>query len=281
MATPDKVEAVKKVTEIETLSKDNDPNKGHFDSLMSSVSGAQAVKPSSFERIDTKVYGANEVQSVEPKPVFAEENVSAQKNGSATDQERKHKQQQQGPEEIEGVSGTRSKGPASTSTSLLDEVSKLNKQVTGISNLSPEGIKAQAKDVISQIENVKTRLTNAKGEIKPSYQTLLKNRLTHIDDSLKIALNKVGLEYTPPVVDNKAGSSNAVKTFLSFLTNSQNQLQNLDNVIEKFNADGQLTAANMLTIQMKMGYVQQQVELFTSLLNKALESTKTIMNVQV
>ena len=51
--------------------------------------------------------------------------------------------------------------------------------------------------------------------------------------------------------------------------------------VEQFNLTGQITPANMLAIQMKMGYVQQQIELFTSLLNKALESTKTIMNVQV
>ena len=279
MPTPDKIEAVQKVTE--TVTKENNPNKDHFDNLMNSVSGAQAVKPSSFERIDTKVYGANEVQSVEPKPVFAEENVTSQKMGTATDEERKHKPQQQA-EGIEEVSGVRSKGSSVKSSSLLDEVSKLNKNVTNISNANPETLKAQAKDVISQLENVKTQLVNAKSEIKPSYQTLLKNRLTHIDDNLKIALNKAGLEYTPPSIENTGGSSkNAVKNFLGFLTNSQNQLQNLDNVIEKFSVNGQITPANMLAIQMKMGYVQQQIELFTSLLNKALESTKTIMNVQV
>jgi len=82
MAVPDKVEAVKKVTE--TLSKQShgaeemermSPNKEHFDTLMNS----SQVKPTSFERIDTKVFGAEEVQSVEQKPVFAEENVSTQK----------------------------------------------------------------------------------------------------------------------------------------------------------------------------------------------------------
>jgi hypothetical protein len=43
----------------------------------------------------------------------------------------------------------------------------------------------------------------------------------------------------------------------------------------------QFTAADMLAMQIKVGYVQQEIEFFTSLLNKALESTKTIMNVQV
>jgi hypothetical protein len=37
----------------------------------------------------------------------------------------------------------------------------------------------------------------------------------------------------------------------------------------------------MLRIQLKVGYITQEVEFFTAVLNKALESTKTIMNVQV
>jgi len=162
----------------------------------------------------------------------------------------------------------------------MDEVSKLNKNVSNISSSSPENIKAQAKDAIAQIEKVKTQLSQAT-EIKPSYQTLLRNRLTHIDDNLKIALNKAGVEYTPPPAATGAGSNNPIQKFIGFLTNSQNQLNTLDVSIDKFNTTGQITPANMLAIQMKMGYVQQQIELFTSLLNKALESTKTIMNVQV
>jgi hypothetical protein len=163
----------------------------------------------------------------------------------------------------------------------LDEVSKLNKNVNNISKTSPENIKSQAKGVISQMENVKTQLSHAGSDIKPSYQTLLRNRLTHIDDSLKIALNKAGVEYTPPTAATGAGSSNPIHKFLGYLTNSQHQLENLNVAIDQFSGSGQINPANMLAIQVKMGYVSQQMELFTSLLNKALESTKTIMNVQV
>ncbi len=278
----DQVEAVKKVTE--TLSKQSNPieemehlsqNKEHFDSLMNS---SQPIKANSFERIDTKAFVNEEVQSIEKNPVFAEENVSAQKSGTATDQDRKQRQQGQ-TEEVEGIAATGSKKSTSKTNSLMDEVSKLNKNISNISNSSPEHIKTQAKNAIAQIENLKTQLSQA-NEIKPSYQTLLRNRLTHIDDNLKIALNKAGVEYTPPPV-TQAGKDSPIHKFIGFLTNSQHQLENLNVVIDKVNNTGKITPANMLAIQMKMGYVQQQIELFTSLLNKALESTKTIMNVQV
>jgi hypothetical protein len=279
----DKLEAVKKVTE--TLSKQTHPaeeleraapNKEQFDSLMNS---SQSTKNLSFERIDTKAFGTEEVQGLEIKPVLAEENVSAQKSGTATDQDNKRRQQET--QEVEGVSeATSSRTVASKSASLMDEVSKLHKNVTNISNLSPENIKTQAQNAISQIENIKTQLAQTKTEVKPSYQNLLRNRLTHIDDSLKIALNKAGVEYTPPQVSSTE-SKNPIHKFIGFLSNSQHQLENLNVAIDQFNVTGKMTPANMLAIQMKMNYVQQQIELFTSLLNKALESTKTIMNVQV
>ncbi len=80
MPVPDKLEAVKSVTE--TLSKQSiqpaeemerlAPNKEHFDSLMNS---SQAFKTPSFERVDVKALSTEEIQSIETKPVFAEENV--------------------------------------------------------------------------------------------------------------------------------------------------------------------------------------------------------------
>lgn len=277
----DKLEAVKKVSE--TMSKQSSnpieemaPNKEHFQSLIDS---SQPIKPTSFERIDTKAFSVEEVQSAESKPVTAEENVSVQKGGTATDQEQKRRQPHA--EEIEGVEATGSK-KSDASKSLMDEVGNLHTNVAQMSKLSAEEIKAQTKGVISQLEQVKTQLSQAQTEIKPSYQTLLRNRLTHIDDNLKIALSKAGVEYTPPPAISKTGNLNPIQRFIHMVSNSQQQLENIHVTIDQLNlTGGQITPANMLAIQIKMGYIQQQIELFTSLLNKALESTKTIMNVQV
>jgi hypothetical protein len=284
----DKLEAVKKVSE--TLNKQSmNPaeemermasNKEHFQSLIDS---SQPLKPTSFERVDTKAFAPAEIENVEieKKPVFAEENVSSQKSGTATDQERKRKRQPE-TEEIEGVAAAGRPKKSAATKSLMDEVGKLNTNVSKMSQLTPEGIQNQAKNIIAQIDQVKTQLSQAQTEIKPSYQTLLRNRLSHIDDNLKIALSKAGVEYTPPPNLANTGNKNPIERFINFLSNSQSQLENLDGTIGKLNMEGmQITPANMLAIQLKMSYVQQQIELFTSLLNKALESTKTIMNVQV
>ena len=283
MALTDKVEAVKKVSEV--LSKEVNPveelervapNKEHFQSLLNATNPAQPT----FQRTDgLPIEGTHHL---EKNPVFADENVSAQKSGTATDQEGKQKRRQSGTEEIESVAGTGSNKKAPPS-SLIEEVKNLNAQTSTLSRLSPADLQTQAKGLITQIEKVKTQLSQTQSEIKPSYQTLLRNRLSHIDDNLKIALSKAGVEVPAAKGTEPTGKVNPIERFINSLTHSQYELEHLDDTISQLNLSGagQLTPANMLALQIKMSHVQQQVELFTSLLNKALESTKTIMNVQV
>ncbi len=283
MALEQKVEAVKKVSEA--LSKQQPaaaheelermaPNKEHFQTLLDTSHTAQPT----FQRLDGTMVAPEGIHPVD-NPIFGDNNVTVQGNGTATDQENK-KRQHRGSDEVEGISSVDKKV---TPSSLMEEVKKLNTKVSKIAHLTPEELKNQAQTVIAQIDQVKTQLNQAHTDIKPSYQTLLRNRLTHIDDNLKIALSKAGVEYTPPVGQaTDINSPNPIKRFLGYLTSSQYQLEHLSQTIEYMNLTKvQMTPASMLTIQIKMGYVQQQIELFTSLLNKALESTKTIMNVQV
>ncbi|HEY4831985.1 MAG TPA: hypothetical protein VIH61_05425 [Waddliaceae bacterium] len=164
--------------------------------------------------------------------------------------------------------------------SLFDEVRDLGKKTDHVTRSSPNELAAQAEDVVSQIDLLKNKLETPNLEIKGSVQTVLRDKLTHIDENLKIALNKAGIEYTPP---QKATSlSTPMERFLGLLTHSQNQLATLAGDVHKMaQLDHQLSPATMLLIQIKVGYIQQEIELFTSMLNKALESTKTIMNVQV
>ncbi len=164
--------------------------------------------------------------------------------------------------------------------SLMDEVRHMSGRMESLATSSPEAIRLQAEEVIKKIEDLKIQLQTPDLKIKGSVQRLLNNKLSHIDDNLKIALNKAGVEYTPPT-ETPAGL-NPVQRFIGGLTWSQYQLQNIGNSIEQMQLTGkEFTPANMLSLQIKVAYVQQELEFFTSLLNKALESTKTLMNVQV
>lgn len=166
--------------------------------------------------------------------------------------------------------------------SLLDEVRNINHKLDTVSRASPADIATQARGVIAQIEDVKAKLTTPDLEIKGSVQTLIRNKLSHIDENLKIALNRAGLEYTPQAPTPATNLASPIDRFLGLLTHGQYQLQRLANDVDIMGKDSsRFTPASMLAIQLKVGYVQQELELFANLLNKSLESIKTIMNVQV
>lgn len=167
-----------------------------------------------------------------------------------------------------------------TENTLFDEVGKLNKKVDYATRSSPGELAAQADDVVAQIDILKNKLETPDLELKGSVHTILRNKLNHIDESLKAALDRVGVEYKPP--EKPTSLAKPIDRFLGLLTHSQNQLETLsEDVRIMAMKNRELSPANMLLIQVKVSQVQQEIELFTSMLNKALESTKTIMNVQV
>jgi hypothetical protein len=175
------------------------------------------------------------------------------------------------PEKVEPIS----------KTSLMDEVRNLSKNVDRYSKISPRELIAQADGVIHQIDEVKKKLATPNLEITSSTQSILQGKLAHIDENLRVALSKVGLEYNPSEqLENK--KINPIERFLGFLTNGQSQLTSLSTELEQMHlTQKDLSPANMLRIQLKVGYITQEIEFFSAVLNKALDSTKTIMNVQV
>jgi len=142
----------------------------------------------------------------------------------------------------------------------------------------------QTKDTVNRIEKVKETLETAQVEIKRPVQRLMRNKLTHIEDSLRIATTKSGAETTKevPEVAGEKKEFSPLTNFIDHLTHSQVQLENLGAYLESMQASNEeLAPANMLAIQIKVNHVQQELEFFTNLLNKSLESTKALMNVQV
>lgn len=172
---------------------------------------------------------------------------------------------------------------SSTKNSLIEEVTNLNNKVDGWRiNIQPEDLVAQAQEAIQSMEAIKEKLASPNLEIRAPVQRLLNRKLSHIDENLKIALDKAGVEYNAIEQPEGTTSTNPIERFLGFLSHGQNQLDTLTTDIASLQtSQEELSPANMLAIQIKVNYVQQELELFTNLLNKSLESTKTMMNVQV
>lgn len=164
--------------------------------------------------------------------------------------------------------------------SPMDEVRRLNYKVESIARASPETIKARADELVAEIDSIHQKYSQfTQMDIKTSYQSLLKNRLSHIDDTLKIALSKVGLEQSAAEIKR---TTNPIEMFLNYLSHGQDQLGKIGDTVNRMQSKGlNLNPVDMLAIQVNMHQIQQQLEFCTNCLNKALESTKTLMNVQV
>lgn len=182
-------------------------------------------------------------------------------------------QQDQG--KVSAVAPTELEG----SRSIIEQIQTLDQKLGQLRRGKVDNLVAAADDIVDKIKSLKTELVNnSNAQIHGSTRRLLTNRLDHINDNLKVALNKAGVEYVPPS-EQTAASTNPINRFLGLMTGAQFQMETLTSQIQKMAPH--MEPATMLLLQVKMASVTQEIELFTSMLNKALESVKTIMNVQV
>lgn len=171
-------------------------------------------------------------------------------------------------------------------TTLMDVVQELNQHPTVKAEISPESLIAQTKRASTRIDEIKETLEAPNIGIRsPTHIKLLENKLIHIHDNLKIALTKVGSEFSPEAaasIENTQTRTNPVERFLSFLSDGQSQLDHLGDELERMSINKkEMAPVAMLAVQVKVGQIQQELELFSNLLNQALQSIKTVMNIQV
>jgi hypothetical protein len=151
-------------------------------------------------------------------------------------------------------------------------------------------IEAQATSIRKNMERPRALLlavgTNA--PIDPDVQAKLssaqvENKLSahieHMDKALvDVTKETTGVEVGSLVPQEKP----PLVRFLKYLTESDKRLASTVKEVDMLNKTPEkLSAAKLLSMQVKLNYIQQELEFFTGTLNKALESTKTIMNVQI
>lgn len=168
----------------------------------------------------------------------------------------------------------------SSKVSLMDAVREANYNKHTGEGITPDSLTSQTQEAVVQIQEIKKLLATPELQIKNSAVQLLNNRLTHIDESLRVALSKTGSDFE---LSEHVPSSriNPIVKFVSLLTSGESHLNQLGVDLQSMGKKGELSPVDMLTVQVKMTQIQQELELFTSLLSKSLESIKTIMNVQV
>jgi len=172
----------------------------------------------------------------------------------------------------------------SAKVSLTEEVSSLSKQVDRLKGAPKSQLIAKVEKAQDKMRELQHAISDPAFKEKATVgdETKLMHELTHMDESLKVTLNKAGLEYKSSLAPIEQVKKNPIETFLGFLENGQKDLNTLGGEVFNFQRNGHaISPADMIAVQYKVNTVQQQVELFTATLNKALETIKSIMNTQV
>ena len=148
-----------------------------------------------------------------------------------------------------------------------------------------EGISEQATRLQKQLQSVQESMKKVQVlDATPEQTNKMNTFIQHVDQGLediakltkkvevgsKKAIAAIG-EDKPPLV-----------RFLSYLTESDHKLDNFMTELGGLKIGQQkLTPDVMMAVQVKLGFITQELDFFTAVLNKALESTKTVMNVQI
>ena len=187
----------------------------------------------------------------------------------------------QKPEKALRIQESNLESKESRKPSPMEEAAKLHRQgASRPDKVNENEILAYAEKSIAQIDDVKKALGQPDLKLRASVQNLLRTKLSDINDNLRVAFRKAGIDYVGP--EPAQGPMGPIQKFLGLLTHAQTSMQSLGSHVNKIKeTPGALTPANMIGLQIKVHHVQQQVEFFSNLLNKMLEGTKTIMNVQV
>jgi len=168
---------------------------------------------------------------------------------------------------------------------LMELAKKTTQEVPKVaptmSDLSTQAARLQQR--LQQVESNVTRIQNynADWNLDPKIVGNVTKNLEHIDQSLRdvtkltkgVEVGSVGKidEGKPPLV-----------RFLSYLTESDKKLNSFMDELGGLKIGQQkLTPDVLMALQIKMGFITQELEFFSSTLSKALESTKTVMNVQI
>jgi len=166
--------------------------------------------------------------------------------------------------------------------SLMDLAKKTSQEVPKVA-VTPSDLSTQASQLRQRMRTTQNLVTQAQSQNVQLPAADLKKmsaHIEHIDQGLKdITKLTKGVEVGSAVVSKEKPP---LTRFLSYLTESDKKLNTfMDEIGGLKIGKQQLSPDVLLGIQIKLGFVSQELEFFTSTLNKALESTKTVMNVQI
>jgi len=169
----------------------------------------------------------------------------------------------------------------------LEMAAKASQKITEKAPITPDELVDQVKKIQNGAERPRAVLLRANdalpadafNKLPEEMVAELSGGIEHMDRSLREASKlTTGVEVGSAIDTEKP----PLVRYLSYLTESDKRLSTFVSDLSALNLQKtRLTPSMMMAIQIKMGFIQQELEFFTATLNKALESIKTIFNVQI
>jgi len=145
--------------------------------------------------------------------------------------------------------------------------------------LSLDTVLAQAKTAQDSLGTVGKQLNDQNLKLKRSQSHLVRQKLGDANSYIRAAGSKLGLDL--PEAKMPPGLS-GISRFVAMINDGQDQLAQVQQQLKKMSAhNDQLTAGEMLSVQVKMGLAQQEIEYTSTLLGKVIQSVTQIINTQL
>jgi flagellar hook-basal body complex protein FliE len=154
----------------------------------------------------------------------------------------------------------------------------LAKPVTQTSGPTFDSLVTQAKNAQDGLGSIGQQLKDPNLKLKRSQSQLLKHKLQDANDHIRAAGERAGV----PTPGQKTPGSGPFAHFLGMIGQGQDDLIAVQNEVKKLSADPEhLRPGDMMYMQIKMGQAQQEIEYSSTLLGKAVDALKQVLNTQL
>jgi hypothetical protein len=138
---------------------------------------------------------------------------------------------------------------------------------------------AQAKTAQDSLGTVEKQLNDKNLKLKRSQSHLVRQKLGDANEYVKAAGTKLGV---PMPEANTSSNLTGISRFIAMVNDGQDQLQQVQRHLQEISEKGtQMTSADMMSVQVKMGLAQQEIEYTSTLLSKVIQAITQVINTQL
>lgn len=144
---------------------------------------------------------------------------------------------------------------------------------------SYDNLLAQTVNAQNALGGLKTQLDYPNLKVNEAHRRLLDGKLSDSNAMFRSAAAKMGAPISP---DTAGAAKNPVEKFLNMVTDGQSQMLAAKKQLQDLKDKGeQLNPGDMLLIQLKLNKAQQLLEFSSVVLSKAVDSFKSLMQIQL